>query len=139
MKFLLQRHIADKTSLNLRNRRLNTWDAAFTNLVKLGGTLKVLPYDIDATTNLIVSCNHTGKRIWLIILAWAWIDILYLFLASSKVKLSTVSDDEFVNFYVHFFSRTIAVVQSTIIATDLEGLMKFNNMLLMRCRQFHGK
>lgn len=120
-------------------RRLDIWEIALLRLIRLGAYLNALPCNLIIAQKCVTSCSSLRRLVWQIAILWYWLDVCYLFSVMKYVTLATLSEDEFVNFFVHTFSRLVAGVGLLLIATDTENLIKFNNVLLSQRWILQGK
>lgn len=127
--------MADKS----RIRRLDSWEKTLICTVRLGKLLNVLPYDINYSTKQLKPSNYRGLLSWYIRLFLYCLDVCYLISAAKHVTLSSVSKDEFVNFYVHLFTRFAAGITGILLAFDRDQLMLLLNLLLRQRRIFQSK
>lgn len=87
------------------------WEYSLIGLLKSGKLLNIIPFHFDASTNIVIPSPCIPYRlVWSGFLILYLFDILYMSHISGIVSLDTVSEDEFVNFYVHFITRLVAGV-----------------------------
>lgn len=97
---------------------------------KSGQFLNTIPFHFDSTRNALIPSPFIPYRlVWSAFLFLYLLDILYMSQISSTVTFDIVSEEEFVNFYVHFITRIIAGVFSVYLSLNVYDISQFTQFL----------
>ncbi len=106
-------------------------------LWKSGQLFNAIPFHFDTSKNaLIPSPFFPHRLIWLASLLFYLLDVLYMSQIRRTVNLDKVSEDEFVNFYVHFITRLVAsvlLIHLSLNTFEFSQFTKFLFKMIKKC------
>lgn len=117
---------------------LKIWELAFLQLIRSGNCLCVLPLQLNQSKQFVVLSSYSHLRIYRLILLCYWLDVLYLTWVTKHVTLTSVSETEFVYFYLHFTSRLTAGIYTIILTLDISPFQYINNLLIKMSRDYQS-
>ncbi len=111
-------------------------DSIFNRFWKSGHLLNVVPFHFNTSTNTLVPSPYIPHRIiWSIFMILYLLDLFYMSQIRHKVTLDKVSEDEFVNFYVHFITRVVASIFLLHLSLNRHEFSQFSHFLALMIKK----
>ncbi|CAL8118710.1 unnamed protein product [Orchesella dallaii] len=123
------------TLINKTVNKTPQWENWFRILVRVGSFLNVIPIDYNRSTKLYYSTKSRFRRfIWNFLLVLAFADYICLHIAAKKIYLKDVGAQEYVDFYLHFFSRLTGYILTWSLAWRCKECVEGLNIMLANCK-----
>lgn len=133
-QFSVKEHIVLPVAIS--NSSLPRWEKSIHRFWKTGSFLNIIPLQYEFTFNRLSPSKFVPRGlIWWIIIFLYFLDILYLLHISKTVTLTSVTEEEFVNFNIHFISRMLAGHFIFHLSHNIEDFSKFYAILVQLGKQ----
>lgn len=113
-----------------RNPNRESWISALARLWTNGAALNVLPYKYNCKIGRLEQGQNRQRITWSILFTIYTADCFYLISASKSITLVSVSEEEFINFHVHYISRLLSFILITLSCFNAQNMLDFINLLL---------
>ncbi len=130
LKFRSKKNIPEIKSIQIPATPTEKLENTLNQFWKSGQLLNTVPFHFDTSRNaLIPSPLFPHRLVWLTFILLYLLDVLYMLQIRHTVSLDKVSEDEFVNFYVHFITRLVAGVLLIYLAFNTFKISQFTMFL----------